>query len=74
MTINWVMRRAELVLKCIKGFMIEFVQWGSQDSKTLQFVVPQVIRLFQNYYISVLSVFVTVSTKRSRGPQQLHDG
>lgn len=43
MTINWVMKRAELVLKCIKGFMIEFVQWGAQDSRTLQFVVPQVI-------------------------------
>jgi hypothetical protein len=41
MTINWVMKRAELVLKCIKGFMIEFVQWGAQDSRTLQFVVPQ---------------------------------
>lgn len=40
MTINWVMKRAELVLKCIKGFMIEFVQWGAQDSRTLQFVVP----------------------------------
>jgi len=36
------MKRAELVLKCIKGFMIEFVQWGAQESRTLQFVVPQV--------------------------------
>ncbi len=42
MTISWVMKRAELVLKCIKGFMIEFVQWGAQDSRNLQFVVPQV--------------------------------
>jgi hypothetical protein len=41
MTISWVMKRAELVLKCIKGFMIEFVQWGAQESRTLQFVVPQ---------------------------------
>jgi len=41
MTINWVMKRAELVLKCIKGFMIEFVQWGAQESRTLQFVLPQ---------------------------------
>ena len=43
------MKRAELVLKCIKGFMIEFVQWGSQDSKTLQFVVPQVTYLKEQY-------------------------
>lgn len=42
MTISWVMKRAELVLKCIKGFMIEFVNWGAQESRTLQFVVPQV--------------------------------
>jgi hypothetical protein len=41
MTINWVMKRAELVLKCIKGFMIEFFQWGAQESRTLQFVVPE---------------------------------
>lgn len=41
MTISWVMKRAELVLKCLKGFMIEFVQWGAQESRTIQFVVPQ---------------------------------
>jgi hypothetical protein len=40
MTINWVMKRAELVLKCLKGFCIEFVQWGSLESRTLQFVLP----------------------------------
>jgi len=40
MTISWVMKRAELVLKCLKGFMIEFVQWGAQESRTIQFVVP----------------------------------
>lgn len=54
MTIGWVMKRAELVLKCIKGFMIEFVQWGAQESHTLQFVVPQVIFLIIFYqYISI---------------------
>ncbi|CAF1103772.1 unnamed protein product [Brachionus calyciflorus] len=40
MTVNWVMKRAELVLKCMKGFMIEFVQWGAQESRNIQFVVP----------------------------------
>lgn len=47
MTISWVMKRAELVLKCLKGFMIEFVQWGAQESRTIQFVVPQVINYSQ---------------------------
>jgi hypothetical protein len=40
MTISWVLKRTELVLKCLKGFMIEFVQWGSLESRTLQFVLP----------------------------------
>ncbi len=42
------MKRAELVLKCLKGFMIELVQWGAQDSRTIQFVVPQVINQKQH--------------------------
>ncbi len=55
MTISWVMKRAELVLKCIKGFMIEFVNWGAQESRTLQFVVPQVshFRYLSFIFISV---------------------
>ena len=40
------MKRAELVLKCVKGFMIEFVQWGPQESRNIQFVVPSVLILF----------------------------
>ena len=42
MTINWVMSRAELVLKCVKGFMMELIQWGTKESITIQFTVPQV--------------------------------
>jgi hypothetical protein len=63
MTINWVMKRAELVLKCIKGFMIEFVQWGAQESRTLQFVVPQ--GLMDETFIA-LSNLITSIFRESR--------
>lgn len=43
-TIQWCMKRAELVLKCVKGFMIEISSFssGREDTKTIQFVVPKV--------------------------------
>ncbi|XP_038051714.1 protein C12orf4 homolog [Patiria miniata] len=41
MTIAWCVKRAELVLKCIKGFMMEMAQWGGSESRTIQFVVPK---------------------------------
>lgn len=50
------MKRAELVLKCLKGFMIELVQWGAQDSRTIQFVVPQVKKksiINKNYNLNI---------------------
>ena len=34
------MKRAELVLKCVKGFMMEMGGWGGTDVKTLQLLVP----------------------------------
>lgn len=63
MTVNWVMKRAELVFKCIKGFMIEFVQWGAQESRTLQFVVPQ--GLMDETFIA-LSNLITSIFRESR--------
>jgi len=39
MTIKWQMRRAELVLKCVKGFVLENSVAGG-DSITVQFLVP----------------------------------
>ena len=42
MTIPWCVKRAELVLKCVKGFMMEMAQWGGSESRTIQFVVPKV--------------------------------
>lgn len=53
MTVPWCQKRAELVLKCVKGFMIESVSLGGSELKTIQFLVPKVsdfISLY-NYYI-----------------------
>ncbi|KAJ8986234.1 hypothetical protein NQ317_009940 [Molorchus minor] len=33
MTISWCEKRAELVFKCVKGFMIEMASWGGSDLK-----------------------------------------
>ncbi|CAF3779670.1 unnamed protein product [Rotaria sordida] len=41
MTIPWVMKRTELVLKCLKGFMMEMGTWGTNRCSTIQFVVPK---------------------------------
>ncbi|XP_041378734.1 protein C12orf4 homolog [Gigantopelta aegis] len=40
MTIPWCLKRAELLFKCVKGFMIEMATYSSQVSKTIQFLVP----------------------------------
>ena len=41
-SVNWCLRRAELVFKCVKGFMMEVASCGGgEDLKTLQFVVPK---------------------------------
>lgn len=42
MTVAWCNKRAELVFKCVKGFMIEMASWGGSDLKNLQFLVPKV--------------------------------
>lgn len=44
MTIAWCTRRAELVFKCVKGFMMEMPTSGGSDggeTRTIQFVVPK---------------------------------
>jgi len=40
MTVTWCIRRAELMFKCIKGFMMEMAGWGGTEVKTLQFLLP----------------------------------
>lgn len=75
MTISWVMKRAELVLKCIKGFMIEFVNWGAQESRTLQFVVPQVLFFFLFNFKLIINLVATqcVLTQESRTQKISHN-
>ena len=43
MTVPWCMKRAELVFKCVKGFLMEVSSWGGSEIKTLQFLVPKSI-------------------------------
>ncbi|KAI5105507.1 protein C12orf4-like [Silurus meridionalis] len=42
MTIPWCLKRAELVFKCVKGFMMEMASWDGGISRTVQFIVPQI--------------------------------
>lgn len=41
MTPAWYTRRAELIYKCIKGFMIEMATWGGTELKNLQLLLPK---------------------------------
>ncbi|XP_026734305.1 protein C12orf4 homolog [Trichoplusia ni] len=40
MTAAWCVRRAELVLKCVKGFVLEAAGWGGAELRTLHFALP----------------------------------
>lgn len=40
MTVAWCSKRAELVFKCVKGFMIEAAGVGGAEVNNLQFLVP----------------------------------
>ncbi|KAH1186666.1 hypothetical protein KIL84_019415 [Mauremys mutica] len=44
MTIPWCLKRAELVFKCVKGFMMEMASWDGGISRTVQFLVPQIFK------------------------------
>jgi len=60
-TIQWCLKRAELVLKCVKGFMIEMASLssGGDENRTVQFVVPKGIsqELFANLTTILPSIF-----------------
>ncbi|CAG0921715.1 unnamed protein product [Notodromas monacha] len=59
MTISWCVKRAELVFKCVKGFMMEMASWGGSLLTTLQFVVPEDVseNLFNQLTALLPSVF-----------------
>ena len=48
---SWCQKRAELVYKCIKGFMMETTSWGGAEMKNMQFLVPKV--MFQTLCLSL---------------------
>lgn len=42
LTVNWCLKRAELVLKCVKGFLIEMASLSTGvEQGTIQFLVPR---------------------------------
>lgn len=52
MTIPWCLKRAELVFKCVKGFMMEMASWDGGVSRTVQFLVPKSISEDMFYQLS----------------------
>lgn len=65
MTVQWCMRRAELVFKCAKGFMIESASWGGAELSTLQLLLPYDIseELFTTLAGMVPNVFRVANPK-----------
>ncbi|XP_071546572.1 FERRY endosomal RAB5 effector complex subunit 3 [Panulirus ornatus] len=59
MTMSWCQKRAELVYKCIKGFMMEMASWGGAEMKNMQFLVPKGISedLFQHLAAMLPNIF-----------------
>lgn len=65
LTVQWCMKRAELVFKCVKGFTMESLSWDGHDSRTLQFVVPpgiseDMFAAFSNMLPSIFRVSTTL--------------
>ncbi|XP_034116176.1 protein C12orf4 homolog [Drosophila sulfurigaster albostrigata] len=65
MTVQWCIRRAELVFKCAKGFMIESASWGGAELSTLQLLLPHDIseELFTTLAGMVPNVFRVANPK-----------
>lgn len=65
MTMSWCCRRAELVLKCTKGFMIESSSWSGSELSTLQLLLPHDIseELFSTISSMVPSIFRVANPK-----------
>ncbi|XP_055372168.1 protein C12orf4 homolog [Condylostylus longicornis] len=65
MTVQWCVRRAELIFKCVKGFMIESSTWGGAELSTLQFLLPFDIseELFNTLTAMVPNVFRVANPK-----------
>ena len=59
MTVAWCVRRAEVVLKCFKGFMLENSHLASNYPRTIQFLVPAEIsrEMFEQFSAMIPAVF-----------------
>lgn len=58
MTVAWCLKRAELMFKCIKGFMMEMAGWGGTEIKTLQFLLPADIH--QDVFIKLTGLLSSI--------------
>ena len=75
MTVQWCLRRTDLVFKCIKGFMMEFCsnmartsvlfpgsKENIQANYTINFVLPA--KLSQNVFNQIVDQFLTIYNVR----------
>ncbi|XP_015609614.1 protein C12orf4 homolog isoform X2 [Cephus cinctus] len=74
MTVEWCTKRAELVFKCVKGFIIEMASWGRAELKNLQFLVPkgmseEVFGTLATMLPSIFRVSKSLVFKASSNPQ-----
>lgn len=58
MTMQWCLKRAELVFKCIKGFVMELALWTGQEAFTIQFLVPK--GLSDEAFVSISTMLPTI--------------
>ncbi|XP_045780598.1 protein C12orf4 homolog [Maniola jurtina] len=72
MTAAWCMRRAELVLKCVKGFVLEASGGGGADLRTLCATVPPDIRpaLFSSLAALLPTIFRVSGPVRAKTTTQ----
>uniref|UniRef100_UPI00358FC820 ferry endosomal RAB5 effector complex subunit 3 isoform X2 n=1 Tax=Myxine glutinosa TaxID=7769 RepID=UPI00358FC820 len=64
MSESWCLKRAELVFKCVKGFMMEMASWDGGVSRTVQFFVPPGLSDDMFYQLSAMlpQIFRVAST------------
>uniref|UniRef100_S4NL30 Uncharacterized protein n=4 Tax=Pararge aegeria TaxID=116150 RepID=S4NL30_9NEOP len=72
MTAAWCMRRAELVLKCVKGFVLEASGGGGADLRTLCATLPPDIRpaLFSSLAALLPTIFRVSGPVRAKTAAQ----
>lgn len=59
MTVSWCVKRAELVFKCVKGFMMENEMWSNNQARIVQFLIPNGISedMFNTFAGMLPSIF-----------------